>query len=72
MGPVLADVPERGKSGIQGGNCTEVQAARKTSEAVMANLAGRWQADALSRMVCDDKKGMAVILGTGVLTMGRA
>ncbi|MBG6074952.1 hypothetical protein IWX85_000764 [Polaromonas sp. CG_9.11] len=38
----------------------------------MARLAGKWQADAVSRLVWEDKKCMAVILWTGVLTMGQA
>ena len=38
----------------------------------MANLAGRRQADALSRMILEKKKGMAFIFWLGVLTMGQA
>ncbi|WP_269635684.1 hypothetical protein [Polaromonas glacialis] len=42
------------------------------SGAVIASLAGKRQADAVSRMVWEKKKGMAVILWLGVLTMGQA
>ena len=71
-GPVFAGADGRGVPGTHGGNCTEVQAVRKMSEAVMTKLAGRWQGEAARRIEGEKEKCMVVILGTGVLTMGQA
>lgn len=71
-GPVFAGADGRGVPGTHGGNCTEVQAVRKMSEAVMIKLAGRWQGDAPRLTAGEKEKCMVIILVTAVLTMGQA